>query len=88
MTTRLTIAGSVLVLAIVFGFIFWNQFTSNQQNLAGGNSPSQTANTNSDQTMTVPKNDNVSAIENDLSGINVSGIDQDSAELNAGLSGF
>jgi len=80
MNTRLTIGGSVLVLSIVFGFIFWNQFISNQRDLAGGK-PQQT-------TYTIPKNDNINSIEADLSGVNITDIDSDSAQMSTQLNGF
>lgn len=87
MTTRLTIAGAVLVLAIVFGFIFWNQFSSSQKQLAAGNTPiSQTSSSNSKSA--VPKNDNISNIESDLSGVNVNTVDTESTQLNSQLNGF
>lgn len=33
---RLVAGGVLLVAAIIFGMIFWNQFAANQQQLAGG----------------------------------------------------
>jgi hypothetical protein len=85
MTTRVTIAVSVLVLAIVFGFIFWNQFASNQHELAGGDDTPYTVQTNK---TSVPKNDTVSSIETDLNATDTTGIDSDSSQLNTQLNGF
>lgn len=86
MNTRILIGAAVLVLAIVFGFIFWNQFSSNQQNLAGGN-PQLYTNT-SKSSSTAVKNDSVDSIDSDLSGVNVTNIDSDSSQFNTQLNGF
>ena len=85
MTTRLITAGVILVAAIIFGFIFWNQFSSNQQNLAGGNMPVPTTQTTQTQT---PKKDSVSSIETDLNNVDVNSIDSDSSQFNTQLKGF
>ena len=82
MTTRLITAGVILVAAIIFGFIFWNQFTTNQRDLAGGN---QTAET---QTQMAPKNDSIGAVETDLDQIDVNSVDSDSAQIDSQLNGF
>jgi len=82
MTTRLTTAGVILVAAIIFGFIFWNQFTSNQRNLAGGNDMPAA------QTQKAPTHDNLTAIETDLNGIDLNSVDSDSTQISTELSGF
>ena len=99
MTTRLITAGVVLVVAIIFGFIFINQFTANQKSLSG-ETPStyQTTNENTQmQTPTptstqggessVPKNDSVSSIETDLNNLDLN-FDSDSAQFDSQLKGF
>lgn len=94
MKTRIGIATAVLVLAVVFGFIFWNQFTSNQNQLAGNNNPTpaatqnQTSSTQDLQQTSVPKNDSLDSIEASLSSVDIIGIDSDSAELSSELNGF
>ncbi|MBX4205437.1 MAG: hypothetical protein KW788_04650 [Candidatus Doudnabacteria bacterium] len=75
--TKLITAGSVLVLAIVFGLIFWNQLSSNQQQLAGGDSSSS-------QTPVV-HNDNLDRIDADLSSSSIENIDSDSSQMDAKL---
>lgn len=80
MTTKVVTAGVILVMAIVFGFIFWNQFTTNQADLAKG--PATTT------TNTAPKQDTVKAIGTDLSGVDIESIDSDSAQFDTQLSGF
>lgn len=84
MTTKLITAGVILVVAILFGFIFWNQFSSNQEDLAGGDNSQ--INTNS-QASTVPQNDSLSSIEESLEGVNVN-VDSDSSQLDSELNGF
>jgi predicted PurR-regulated permease PerM len=83
--TKLVTAGAVLVLAIVFGFIFWNQFSSNQQQLAGGNSPYSK---NDTQQNSIPKNDNLDLIDTDLNSSNINSIDSDSGQMDAQLKSF
>jgi hypothetical protein len=83
--TKLVTAGAVLVLAIVFGFIFWNQFSSNQQQLAGGNSPYSQ---NDTQQNSIPKNDNLDLIDTDLNSSNINSIDSDSGQMDAQLKSF
>jgi hypothetical protein len=88
--TKIATAGAVLVLAIVFGFIFWSQFTSNQQQLSGGN-PSYTQNNNSQNNAnvsTIPKNDNLDLIDTDLNSVDVNSIDSDSGKIDAQLKSF
>ena len=88
MNTRILIGAAVLVLAIVFGFIFWNQFSSNQQNLAGGNPQMTQTYTKTSNNTAVKSNDNLDSIDSDLSGVNVTNIDSDSADMSTQLNGF
>jgi len=83
MNTRLITAGAILVLAIVFGFIFWNQFSSNQKQLAGGTPPNT-----SNNYPVVPKNDSVGAVQTDLNSADINGIDSDSSQFSTQLNGF
>lgn len=79
MTTRIVTGGMILVIAIVFAFIFWNQFSSNQHTLSGDNSTVAIKKT--------PSNDSVSSIETDLNTIDTN-IDSDSTQFDAELQGF
>ena len=86
--TKLVTAGAILVLAIVFGFIFWNQFTSNQQQLAGTNANQTASHNTTSQTAAVPKNDNLDSIDAALSGSNIDSIDSDSTQMNYQLKSY
>ncbi|HEX5430134.1 MAG TPA: hypothetical protein VFX17_03620 [Patescibacteria group bacterium] len=91
MKTRISIAVAVLVLAVVFGFIFWNQFSNSQQTLAGANPNPVSSNSNSSNQAAiksdVPTNDSLDAIGTDLSGVDTN-IDSDSSQMDAQLNGF
>jgi hypothetical protein len=86
MTTRLVTAGAILVFAIIFSFIFWNQFTSNQRQLAGN--PGQSTNNATVSQTPTPANDSAASIESDLNSIDINGIDSDSSQFTTSLNGF
>jgi hypothetical protein len=102
MTSRIIIAGVILVIATVFGVIFWSQFHDSQQNLSGANMPmgqnnydpktttgNSTAGTNPQSAgKPMPDNDNIESISSDLGQINVNSLDSDSSDLNAQINGF
>jgi hypothetical protein len=79
MTTKLVTGGVILIAAIIFGLIFWNQFTTNQQDLAGGNIKVEEK---------PVKHESISSIEADLNSIDVTSLDSDSAQFDTELSGF
>jgi hypothetical protein len=88
MGTRIATGFAVLVIAVVFGFVFWNQFKINQQNLAGGPGNGFVS---SDSTAVVhhkSTSDTLNAIEKDLNNINENAIDSDSGQMSTQLRGF
>ena len=98
MTTKLITAGVILVFAIVFGFIFWNQFTANQQHLAGTDSSQSAVNSSSNSAtnstasqssqVQIPANDNLTTISTDLNASDINSIDSDSSQMNTQIQGF
>jgi hypothetical protein len=85
--TKLVTAGAVLVLAIVFGFVFWNQLSSNQHQLAGGE-VNTTSGVAQQQKTTTPKKDSLDMIDADLNSSSPDSVDSDSTQIDSKLKAY
>jgi hypothetical protein len=86
---KLIVLGIVLVLAVVFGSIFWDDFKWNQQEIANTKLPPET-----DYMEPVRKPNDISSsdsydsMEKDLDKTEVNDVDSDSAQIEASASGL
>lgn len=84
---KFIVFGAVLVLVVVFASIFWGDLIFNQQELAnipmGDYTPEDAS-----PAVNRAYYDDYDSIEKDLNDIDVEGVDSDSAEIEAELSGL
>lgn len=80
---KLIVFGLILVAVVVFGTLFWENFSATQQEIANtpmGMTPYQSSNTSG-----MSSSDDLDSIEADLNTTDVNGIDSDNSSLQAEL---